>query len=121
MKRIFKCLLPLLMLFSIATVAGVSAVWNYFELSPDDQEVNLNIGCEDFYYPENLPDDEEGELYHGALLERIISVEDGLNGPDSLLSKAVAERKEDKKDNVCSNQNVLGGNLKKYILYSRRF
>ena len=42
----------------------------------------------------------------------IISDDNGLNNPNSLLSKAVKERFEDNYDNVSSNQQVSGGNLK---------
>jgi hypothetical protein len=100
------------MVLTIGTVSGVYAMWNYFGLPADPHNQNFVIGIKDFYYPENLPDDEEGELYHGGLLEKIISVEEGLNGTNTLLTNAVNDRKEDKKDTVSSNQQVSGGNLK---------
>lgn len=112
MKRLIKFLLPLLMLFTITTVAGVSAIWNFYGLAADTRNESMIHQIEDFYYPENLPTDEEGELYHGGLLDKIISADEGLNGSNTLLTKAVNDRKEDNKNTVCSNQQVSGGNLK---------
>ena len=112
MKKIIKLLSPLFLLLIILSVGGVYATFEYSRAAPTIQENNFQYGIEDFYYAENLPSDEKGELYHGGLLEKIISNTEGINNPNSLLSNAIETRKEDYKNNVSSNQQVSGGNLK---------
>ena len=111
-SRFFKTTLPLLLLGSIATFSGVFALWSYFDAPADAQQSNFQHGIADIYYNENVPDDDEEELNHGLLLEKIASFDEGINNPDSLLSKAIRDRLGEEADTVSSNHNVTGGNLK---------
>ena len=111
MKRSTKVILPLLLLSSLLSVSGVCALWEYSRGTVDNQYVYFQHEITDFYYPENLPTDDVNELDHSNLLELIISFSEGLNAPNSLLSKAIEDRKGDYND-VSSNQQVSGGNLK---------
>lgn len=112
MKKIIKFLSPLFLLITTLSIGGVYATFEYARATPTIKEDNFTYSIEDFYYPENLPTDDEGELYHGGLLELVISEDEGINNPNSLLSNAIEARREDYKNNVSSNQQVSGGNLK---------
>lgn len=113
MKKIINKLIPLLLMVSIFSICGVYALFEYSRATADSQNYNFDQpNVADFYYPENLPTDIEGELYHAGVLEKIVSFDEGINQPNSLLSKAIEDRKSDNKDNVSSNQQVSGGNLK---------
>lgn len=96
----------------LLTFGGVSALWSYAEGTPEDQINDYACVIEDYYYPENVPDDDEHELSHNTLLQKIVSNDDGLNNSNSLLSKALDDRINSGKDDVSSNQQVTGGNLK---------
>ena len=112
MSKIFYKLITIFSILSLLLVSGVQVLWMYSNGTPDSVSGDYFATIEDFYYPENLPDDEDDELNHNSLLEKIISFSEGINGSNTLLSKAIKDRKSDDYDDVCSNQQVSGGNLK---------
>lgn len=112
MNKLFSKLSVVISLFSFLLISGVSAMWVYAGLPLDPVLENNNVTIMDFYYPENVPDDEENETSHNALLQKIISFDEGINNPNSLLSNALEDRIDDSKDDVSSNQQVQGGNLR---------
>lgn len=112
MKKKIIRYLPVLLLLFVVTISGVSALWNYATADPGEAKLSFRYEIEDFYYPEDVPEDEENEESHNNLLQKIVDFEDGINNPNSLLSNALKDRMDDLKNNVCSNQQVSGGNLK---------
>ena len=113
MDKMFKSVLVILRAIMICSIGGVFAFWKYATGVVDDNTLPYQLHIEEFYYAENVPDDEEHELSHNALLMKIVDPVEGLNNPKSLLSNAVEDRFDDGYDNVSSSQQVSGGNLKK--------
>lgn len=111
MSKMFRKLIVLFSLFSIMLIGGVNAIWMYSNLPLDPVSDNNDVTIMEFYYPENVPDDDENQVSHNTLLQKIISFDEGLNAPNSLLTQAVNDRKS-KYDDVSSNQQVKGGALK---------
>ena len=111
MNKAMKTFLVICVAIMIGSFTGVSALWEYAANIVNPTSVQHFLGMEEFYYAENVPDDEEENLSHNNLLVKIVDVTDGLNNPNSLLSKALKERFEEY-DNVSSNQQVSGGNLR---------
>lgn len=108
-----KRLASILFVFALISISVVYAVWNYENIAYVSTVIEpFAPSITDFYYPENLPTDTEGELYHGGVLEKIVSADEGLNAPGSLLIDAIETRKKEYKDSVSSSQQVKGGNLK---------
>ena len=112
MKKILRPLIVLFAMTTLCSIGGVNAIWHYAGGGVEGRSVQQNLMIEDFYYAENVPDDNKEELSHNALLMKIISDVDGLNNPNSLLSQAVRKRFDNNYDTVSSNQQVSGGNLK---------
>ena len=111
MNKAMKMFLVICIAVMLGSFGGVSALWEYVGDVVNPTTMPHYLGMEEFYYAENVPDDEEENLSHNNLLTKIVDVTDGLNNPNSLLSKALKERFEDY-DNVSSNQQVSGGNLR---------
>lgn len=111
MKQFIRSIVVVFVILLIGSIGSVNALWTYFN---DVETVSnaQNFLMEEFYYVENVPDDEEHEISHNALLQKIVDKEEGLNNPNSLLSRAVRDRFEDDYNTVSSNQKVTGGNLK---------
>ena len=99
---------------ALLCMGGVSASWTYTDnyVGSINSSFNVNIGDFVWQGSEILPDDEEEELSHNALLLKIVDNVEGLNNPNSLLSQAVKKRFEDNYDTVSSSQQVSGGNLR---------
>ncbi|MBE6142830.1 MAG: hypothetical protein E7177_02430 [Erysipelotrichaceae bacterium] len=112
MKRFAKFISILAIVLSILSVGSVYAMFTYATKTPDSKINQYTMGITDFYYKENVPDDDQQEVSHNTLLQTIVSDTDGINNPNSLLSNALENRLDDNKDNVGSNQQVSGGNLK---------
>ena len=112
MNKMFKSIMIILGAIMICSIGGVFALWEYAIGVVDDNVSPYQLHIEEFYYAENVPDDEEHELSHNALLMKIVDPVEGLNNPNSLLSNAVEKRFNGGYDNVCSSQQVTGGNLK---------
>ena len=112
MNKAMRLFLVICSIVIVGSIGGISALWEYAENIVSPQQANQLVNIEEFYYAENVPDDEEGELSHNALLLKVVDNVEGLNNPNSLLSKAVQDRFEDNYDTVSSSQQVSGGNLR---------
>lgn len=95
-----------------ASVGGICAAWQFSGGPVSPVSINNDVVLADLYYAENVPDDPDADLSHHTLLQLIVSETVGLNNPNSLLSGAVEDRLDRNKNNVCSSQQVTGGNLK---------
>ena len=112
MKKYIRFSNIFLMIFMILTICGVKAIWKFYDGLANNASNDYNVLIEEFYYAENVPDNEESELSHNALLLKIIDKKEGINNPDSLLSEALKKRFNDNYTTVSSNQQVSGGNLR---------
>lgn len=112
MIKKFLRLAPTICLALLLLVTAVSAEWQYAKAPAENKDLAIYALMADFYYPENLPDDDYDQLAYSTLLEKIISKDVGLNNSNSLLSKALEDRLEELEDDVSSNQKVSGGNLR---------
>lgn len=113
MNKAIKSFVVICVLVMVCAIGGVTAMWQYYGSVEDLTHIQQAVAIEEFYYSENLPDDEEGNLSHNSLLEKVVSKVEGINNSDSLLSQAINNRLEDNHDEISSNQQVSGGNLKK--------
>lgn len=107
--KLFYVICTTIMLFSIG---GVFAFWEYATNTVNPTQTQQYLAMEEFYYQENVPGDGKNELSHNALLLKIVDEDEGINNPNSLLSKALEKRFKDGYDTVASNQQVSGGNLR---------
>ena len=98
----------------------VFAEWVYYALAETGSDY-VGANMVELYYPENVPNDEEEEISHNALLLKVISGDEGLNNPESLLSNALSSRLDDNYDDVSSNQQVSGGNLRNVFASTEGF
>ena len=111
----------LLLIVSLALIPGVSASWKYSGETLEQQNTNLSMVMDEFYYaPEEvLPgDDGATELHqnHYNLVTNIVNhVTYGLNATSKPIVRKLLE---DGAGVVYSNQNVQGGNLKHMLLSS---
>ena len=89
MIKKFLRLVPSICLVLLLLISAVSAEWQYAKATAENKDLAMYAAMADFYYPENVPDDDYDQLAHSVLLEKIISNDVGLNNPNSLLSKAL--------------------------------
>ncbi len=112
MNKAMRLFLVICSVVIVGSIGGISALWEYAANIVSPEQANQLVNIEEFYYAENVPDDEEEELSHNALLLKVVDNVEGLNNPNSLLSQAVKNRFEDNYDTVSSSQQVSGGNLR---------
>ena len=112
MGKNMKKFVIICLLLMVASIGGICATWQFSEGQVAPISTNNDVVLADLYYPENVPDDPDADLSHNTLLQLIVSETVGINNPNSLLSQSIDKRLENSKDNVCSSQQVTGGNLK---------
>ena len=108
------CIVSVLCVATLASVAGVRASWKYaggeYKTTENDGEVGLTVFAWDG--AEELPEDSSGGENHIALVERIVYSTYGLNNASSHLNDVIEDRKSEAKDTASSVAPTQGGNLK---------
>ena len=64
MNKIMRTFLIVCSALLIASIGGISALWQYSTNTVNATNIQHNITMEEFYYHENVPDDVEGGLSH---------------------------------------------------------